>query len=113
VAPSFPVSDLPADLREQLGALREGDEIALVEDGRVVGTVTASARVLVGQVRPVAGEPAPPPTTRPGVRFVATGVKLTEEVRSFLSTALGDGYARSETWPSRCVSWSRVTQGAR
>ena len=59
----------------------------------MVGTVTASARVLVGQVVPVAEAPTPPAPAHPGVRFVATGMKLTEEVRTFLSTALGDEYA--------------------
>ena len=89
----FDVSDLPSAFREQLHSLQDGGEIVLVEDGAVVGTVVASPRVFVGHVIPApsadAERPAP---SRSGTKVVATGMKVTETVRAFLSVALGDEF---------------------
>ena len=94
VAPRFDVSDLPAAFREQLRSLQDGEEIVLVEDGEEVGAVVALPRVLVGQVVPAAPtQPDPEATTRPDVTVVATGMKVTERVRAYLSAALGDDVA--------------------
>lgn len=94
MAPRFDVSDLPAAFREQLRSLQDGDEILLVEDGEEVGAVVALPRVLVGQVVPAAASrPDPQATSRPGVKVVATGMKVTERVRAYLSSALGDEFA--------------------
>ena len=90
----FDVSELPEAFREQLRSLPDGDEIVLVEDGEEVGAVVALPRVLVGQVIPAAGDHRLDQTTnRPGVKVVATGMKVTEQVRAYLSAALGDGFA--------------------
>jgi hypothetical protein len=90
----FDVSDLPTAFREQLHLLQDGDEIVLIDDGEVVGTVVASPRVLVGQllVRASAGPEGRTPS-RPGPKVVATGMKVTEQVRAYLSVALGDEFA--------------------
>jgi hypothetical protein len=94
MARSFDTSDLPAAFREQLHSLRDGDEIVLIEDGREVGAVVALPRVLVGQVIPAAeNNHGPQATSRPGVKVVATGMKVTERVRAYLSAALGDEFA--------------------
>ncbi len=94
VALRFDVSDLPAAFREQLHSLRDGDEIVLIDDGEVVGTVVASPRVLVGQLIPAPpADPERRAPSRPGPKVVATGMKVTETVRAFLSVALGDEFA--------------------
>jgi hypothetical protein len=94
VAPRFDVSDLPSTFREQLHSLQDGGEIVLIEDGEVVGTVVASPRALVGQVIPAPpADPEQRAPSRPGPKVVATGMKVTEGVRAFLSAALGDEFA--------------------
>lgn len=94
VAPRFDLSDLPAAFREQLHSLHDGDEILLIEDGEEVGAVVALPRVLVGQVMPApVSHPGPQATSQPGVKVVATGMKVDERVRAYLSAALGDDYA--------------------
>ena len=94
MSPRFDVSDLPAAFREQLRSLRDGDEIVLVEGGAEVGAVVALPRVLVGQVVPAAASQAEPQEAgRPGLKVVATGMKVTERVRAYLSAALGDDFA--------------------
>jgi antitoxin (DNA-binding transcriptional repressor) of toxin-antitoxin stability system len=92
VAVPFDVSDLPASFREQLHALNEGDEISLIEDGRAVATVVAGQRVMVGLVLPTQPDADRQPPSRPGLKVVATGMKVTEQVRAYLSLALGDEY---------------------
>lgn len=88
------MSDLPAAFRDQLRSLEDGDEIVLVDDGEEVGAVVALPRVLVGHVVPAAAsQPDPQVTGRPGVKVVATGMKVTERVRAYLSAALGDDFA--------------------
>lgn len=94
VALRFNMSDLPAAFREQLHSLQDGGEIVLIEDGEEVGAVVALPRVLVGQViAAVADHPDPQATSRPGVKVVATGMKVNQRVRAYLSAALGDGFA--------------------
>jgi hypothetical protein len=93
VAARFDVSDLPAPFREQLRALGDHDEITLIEDGREVAKVVASQRVLDGVVIPAARPDAGQPPSRQGLKVVATGMKVTERVRAYLSWALGDEYA--------------------
>lgn len=94
VAPRFDMSDLPAAFREQLHSLQDDDEIVLIEDGEEVGAVVALPRVLVGHVIPAAAShPDPRATSRPGVKVVATGMKVTDQVRAYLSEALGDDFA--------------------
>jgi len=93
VALRFDVSDLPTAFREQLHSLQDGDEIILIDDGEEVGTVVASPRVLVGQVIPARPDPEQQTPSRPGVKVVATGMKVTERVRAYLSAALGDEFA--------------------
>lgn len=93
-APRLDLSELPAAFREQLHSLQAGDEIVLVEGGEEVAAVVALPRVLVGQVIPAAAShPDPPVTSRPGLKVVATGMKVTEGVRAYLSAALGDDFA--------------------
>ena len=66
----------------------------LIEGGREVGSVVALPRVLVGQVIPATeNRTDPQPTRRPGVKIVATGMRVTERVRAYLSAALGDDFA--------------------
>ncbi|MGH3306832.1 MAG: hypothetical protein ACRDOX_04005 [Nocardioides sp.] len=89
----FDVSDLPTAFREQLHSLQDGDEIILIDDGELVGTVVASRRVLVGQVIPAPADLEWRAPSRPGLKVVATGMKVTERVRAFLSVALGDEFA--------------------
>lgn len=90
----FDVSDLPRAFRERLHSLQDGDEIVLIEDGEVVGTVVASPRVLVGQVLiPAPADPHGREPGPPGLKVVATGMKVTDQVRAYLSAALGDEYA--------------------
>ena len=89
----FDVSDLPTAFREQLHSLQDGDEIILIDDGEEVGTVVASPRVLVGQVIPAPADPERQAPGRPGLKVVATGMKVTERVRAYLSAALGDEFA--------------------
>jgi hypothetical protein len=90
----FDVSDLPTAFREQLHSLQDGDEIVLIDDGEVVGTVVASPRVLVGEVLiPASADPEGQTPSRPGLKVVATGMKVTGQVRAYLSSALGDEYA--------------------
>ncbi|WP_193605630.1 hypothetical protein [Nocardioides dongkuii] len=93
MAARFDLSDLPAAFREQLHSLQVGDEILLVEGGKEVGAVVALPRVLVGQVIPAAVScPDPQVNSRPGVKVVATGMKVDERVRAYLSAALGDDF---------------------
>jgi hypothetical protein len=90
----FDVSDLPTAFREQLHSLQDGDEIVLIDDGEVVGTVVASPRVLVGEVLiPASADPEGRTPSRPSLKVVATGMKVTGQVRAYLSSALGDEYA--------------------
>ena len=65
----------------------------MIEDGEVVGTVVASPRVLVGQLLPAPADPERRAPSRPGLKVVATGMKVTERVRAYLSAALGDEFA--------------------
>ena len=58
-----------------------------------MGTVVASPRVIVGQVIPAPADPEKPAPIRPGIKVVATGMKVTERVRAYLSAALGDEFA--------------------
>jgi antitoxin (DNA-binding transcriptional repressor) of toxin-antitoxin stability system len=93
VAAHFDVSDLPASFRAQLHALKEGDEITLVENGQAVATVLPGQRVLVGRVIPAPVDDDRQLPNRPGLKVVATGMKVSERVRAYLSLALGDEYA--------------------
>jgi hypothetical protein len=89
----FDVSDLPVEFVQQLMALGPDDEIALVNEAREVAIVVASPRVYVGQVTPASAPTTVRPPNHPGMKVVATGMRLTERVRVFLSTALGTDYA--------------------
>jgi hypothetical protein len=89
----FDVSSLPAGFRDQLHSLQDGDELVLIDDGEEVGTVVASPRVLVGHVIPAPADPEGRAPGRPGLKVVATGMKVTERVRAYLSVALGDDFA--------------------
>lgn len=65
----------------------------MIDDGEEVGTVVALPRVLVGQVIPAAADPEQHAPSRPGPKVVATGMKVNEQVRAYLSAALGDEFA--------------------
>ena len=94
MAGTFDTADLPAEFREALRSLQDGDEIVLTEGGREVGSVVALPRILVGQVIPATEKRFDQQaTTGPGVKVVATGMKVNERVRAYLSAALGDDFA--------------------
>jgi hypothetical protein len=65
----------------------------LIEDGQPVATVVAGQRLMVGSVIPAPPDADRQPPSRSGLKVVATGMKVTEQVRAYLSLALGDEYA--------------------